>query len=102
MSPRAALGNSAKATGGLMPGGVEHRLLLALRGVGGMTKSQITERFGNPQSGPLHRLRVAGLISMPDIGQKGDAVQITPTGLALTAPDGPLCRRKTLNTYCQL
>lgn len=88
--------------GGVVPGGTAHLILLALRGVGGMTSEQLCARFGDHQSGALHRLKGIGLIDMPATGHKGKQIVLTETGKQLTEPDGPLARRKTLITYCQL
>lgn len=86
---------------GITPGGSGHLMLLALRGVGGMTSDQMNERWPGA-SGTLNRLRLAGLVEMPGTGKKGFAIVLTASGRALTDPDGPLSRRATLNTYCQL
>jgi hypothetical protein len=87
---------------GVVPGGTAHLILLALRGAGGMNSEQLCARFGDHQSGALHRLKGIGLIDMPAMGNKGKTIRLTDTGRALTEPDGPLSRRKTLITYCQL
>jgi len=100
--PRASLGRASNAVDGVVPGGTEHRILLALRGAGGMTSDQVCARFGGHQSGPLHRLKVAGLVEMPAIGHKGRPISLTDKGKDLTSADGPLNRRSTLITYCQL
>lgn len=99
--PRAALGRPA-ADHGVSPGSTAHLILLALRGAGGMSSDQVCTRFGGHQSGALYRLQQAGLIAMPPTGHKGKPISLTDTGRALTAADGPLSRRKTLITYCQL
>lgn len=87
---------------GVVPGGTAHLILLALRGAGGMTSDQLRARFGGHQSGALHRLQVAGLVDMPPNGHKGKPIRLTDVSRALTEPTGPLARRKTLITYCQL
>lgn len=86
---------------GLTVCGLEHRILLALRATGQLASDQVYERFGSPSSA-LHRLELAGLITKPPIGRKGEMVRITPAGRALVATDGPLARRKTEIVYCQL
>lgn len=101
-SPRAALAGKDQPVFGITPGSVPHRILLALRGPGGMTSDQIYARFESSPSGALHRLRADGLIQMPPNGHKGKPVCLTDIGRALISPTGPLSRRKTLITYCQL
>lgn len=98
--PRSALGRPVKSIDGILPGGTEHQLLLALRGPGGMTSEQISARFGYV-SASLGRLRNKGLIHMPSIGKKGVPVHITPRGRELTEAGGPLSRSHLI-TYCQL
>ncbi len=100
--PRAALGGKDEAISGITPGSVHHRLLLALRGVGGMTSDQVYARFNSSPSAALHRLKAAGLVEMPPNGQKGKPISLTSAGRELISPTGPLCRRKTLISYCQL
>lgn len=91
-----------RAVSGIAIGGTAHLLLLALRGAGGMSSDQVCARFEGHQSGALFRLKEAGLVDLPASGQKGKPIRLTDSGRALTDPDGPLSRRKTLNTYCQL
>lgn len=86
---------------GLVVGGMEHRVLLALRAPGGLTGEQVYARFHAP-SQAMCALRRAGLIVTPPVGQKGSAITLTAAGRALVDPDGPLARSKTLITYCQL
>ena len=86
---------------GVVPGGPAHRLLLALRGAGGMSSDQVYARFSSP-SAALFRLKELGYIEMPDAGQKGKPICLTTAGRELTDANGPLARRKTLITYCQL
>lgn len=93
-------GRQSKAVAGVVPGSTDHRLLLALRGAGGMTSEQVCARFGSYQTSSLGRLRDAGLIDLPAIGQKGLGIRVTEKGLALSAADGPLSRRHLI-TYCQ-
>ena len=100
--PRAALGRPSQAVSGIVPGSTDHRILLALRGTGGMTSDQVRNRFNGHQSGALHRLKVAGLVELPAMGHKGRLISLTEQGNALVSPDGPLSRRKTLIAYCQL
>lgn len=99
---RAEPGRPSKAIEGIVPGSTDHRLLLALRGAGGMTSEQVCARFGSYQTSSLGRLRDAGLIDLPAIGQKGLGIHLTEKGIALSNPDGPLCRRGNLINYCQL
>lgn len=88
---------------GVVVGGTEHMILLALRGPGGMTSDQVYERFaGGGTSGALHRLKVAGYVAMPGNGQKGKPIRLTEAGRSAVAPDGPLARSKTLINYCHL
>lgn len=87
---------------GIVVGSLDHQILLALRVPGGMTSDQVYARFPNHPSGALYRLKVAGLVSMPPQGQKGKPVTLTAAGRAAVAPDGPLARRHSLITYCQL
>lgn len=91
-----------KAVNGVIPGGTAHLILLALRGAGGMTSDQVCARFEGHQTAALGRLRDAGLIDIPSIGQKGKQIRLTDSGRTLTEPNGPLSRRATLITYCQL
>lgn len=98
--PRAALGRPLKTVSGVSPGGSEHRLLLALRGPGGMTPEQIQARFGHV-SASLHRLKKNGLVNLGGAGQKGFAATVSDLGRTLTEADGPLSRSHLI-TYCQL
>lgn len=100
--PRAALGRPSQAIEGVVPGSTDHRILLALRGAGGMTSDQVCSRFNGHQSGALHRLKVAGLVELPAHGHKGKPINLTEKARELTSADGPLNRRSTLITYCQL
>lgn len=100
-APRAALGGRAKPINGITPGTVDHLLLLALRGPGGMNSEQVYARFVSA-SQSLCRLRTAGLIDMPRPGTKAQPIHLTEAGRALTDASGPLARSKTLFTYCQL
>lgn len=84
---------------GIVVGSVQHRLLLALRAPGGMSSEQIYARFPAPST-ESGRLLAAGLIQTA--GAKEKQVTLTEKGRALVDPDGPLARRRTLNTYCQL
>ena len=86
---------------GIVVGSLDHKILLALRAPGGMTSEQINARFPNSPSSALSRLRAAGLVEDGGPG-KEKAVWLTIKGRELIDPDGPLARRKTLNTYCQL
>ena len=87
---------------GIVVGSIDHQVLLALRATGGMTSDQIYERFHPSPSQALCRLRRAGLILTPGAGKKAEAVTLTAAGRALIDPEGPLSRRATLITYCQL
>lgn len=91
-----------KTIADVVPGSAAHLILLALRAPGGMTRVQICDRFGDHPSGALHRLRALGLIDMPAESGNGKPIRLTDAARKLTAPDGPLARRKTLITYCQL
>lgn len=99
---RARTSRNSNTVAGIVPGGTEHRLLLALRGAGGMSSDQVSARFGGHQSAALHRLKDAGLVELPAIGHKGRTIHLTEKGQTLTSADGPLSRRSTLITYCQL
>ena len=99
---RANVRTRPERVGGLVVGGLEHRILLALRGPGGMTSEQIYVRFSPSPSQAMCNLRRAGLILTPPAGHKGEAVRLTAAGRALVDPAGPLARSKTLSDYCQL
>ena len=79
-------------------GSLPHQILLALRGPGGMTNSH----FSPGASTVLSTLRRLGLIRSQGSGKQDGAIHLTEAGRELVHPDGPLSRRKTLNTYCQL
>jgi hypothetical protein len=98
--PGSSGGRPAKAICGICPGGTEHRLLLALRGPGGMTSEQIQARFGYV-SAALTRLKSRGLINLAGPGQKGVPATVTEAGRALTDAGAPLSRNHLI-TYCQL
>lgn len=100
-APRAALGRISQAIEGVVPGGTDHRILLALRAPGGMTSDQICARFGGYQGAGLCRLKNAGLINTPSIGKKGEGITLTERGRALTEATGPLSRKHFID-YCQL
>jgi len=85
---------------GIVVGSQDHQILLALRAPGGMSSDQINARFAYSPSAALSRLRSAGLIVAT--GEAGKQTTLTEKGRALVDPDGPLARRRTLNTYCQL
>lgn len=87
---------------GIVVGGLDHQLLLALRCPGGMTSDQVYARFTNSPSGALFRLKSAGLVEMPGLGTKAKQIRLTDKGKELIAPDGPLSRRQSLITYCAL
>lgn len=87
---------------GIVVGSLDHRILLALRAVGSMTTEQLYERFHPSPSQAMCALRRAGLIVTPGMGQKGGKVTLTAAGRALVDPAGPLARRRSLITYCQL
>lgn len=86
---------------GIVVGSLAHQILLALRAPGGLTSDQISARYPSPSTA-MCALRRAGLIVTPAIGKKGEAVTLTAAGRAAVAPDGPLSRRLSLITYCQL
>lgn len=87
---------------GIQPGSTGHLLLLALRGPGGMTSEQVSERFPSYPSAALQRLQRIGYIDMPGAGIRVKPIRLTDKGRAVIAPDGPLARRNSLITYCQL
>jgi len=87
---------------GIVVGSLDHRILLALRAMGEMTTEQLYERFRPSPSQAMCALRRAGLIVTPGMGKKGEKVALTDAGRAAVAPDGPLARRHSLITYCQL
>ncbi len=87
---------------GIVVGGLDHQILLALRGPGGMTSDQVYARFPSSPSGALHRLKVAGLVAMPPSGHKGKPIRLTDAGRKAVDPAGPLARSKTLINYCHL
>lgn len=89
-------------TAGIVVGSLDHQILLALRAPGGLTSDQLYARFHPSPSQAMCTLRRAGLIVTPPNGRKGEAVRLTDAGRALIDPEGPLSRRKTLITYCQL
>lgn len=99
--PRTALGRIPKAIEGIVPGGTDHQIMLALRGCGGMTSDQVHARFGGHQSASLYRLKTAGMVEVPAIGKKGFSIRLTERGRALTDAGGPLSRSHLI-TYCQL
>ena len=87
---------------GVLVGSLDHQILLALRGPGGMTAEQVFARFTNHPCHALHRLKCAGLIDRPGIGKKGETIRLTEAGRAAVRENGPLARRESLITYCQL
>ena len=86
---------------GLIPGSLQHQILLALRAPGGMTAEQVYARFASPSTA-MFLLRRAGLIVTPPSGHKGEAIRITEAGRALVDPRGKLARSRTLINYCHL
>lgn len=66
-APRAALGERPEKVFGITPGSTDHRILLGLRGPGGMRSEQVYARWPHA-SASLFRLKTAGLIDMPDHG----------------------------------
>lgn len=91
-----------KPVAGILPGSLAHQILLGLRGPGGMSSDQVYARFTGGISAALTRLKAAGHIDMPEIGSKGKPITLTDQGRAVIAADGPLARRNSLITYCQL
>ena len=88
---------------GIVVGSQDHQILLALRAPGGMTSDQLNARFPHSPSSALSRLRADGLVEIDDFaGIRSKALKLTEKGRGLVDPDGPLARRRTLNTYCQL
>jgi hypothetical protein len=102
VSGRGSNNGNGRIIAGILPGSTGHLLLLALRGPGGMTSEQVAERFPSYPSGTLHRLQRIGYIEMPGMGTKAKPIRLTDKGRAVIAPDGPLARRNSLITYCQL
>lgn len=92
----------AQRCNGIVVGSLDHQVLLALRGPGGMTSDQVYARFSGSPSGALFRLKAAGLITMPPNGHKGKPISLTEAGRQVIDADGPLARRKSLITYCHL
>lgn len=86
---------------GIVVGSLGHRILLALRAPGGMTYSQLKARFGAHVSTAMSQIRKEGLIFEQE-GATSAPVLLSEKGREVVSPDGPLARRKTLNTYCQL
>lgn len=86
---------------GILVGSLDHQILLALRGPGGMTSEQVYARF-TYASHALYRLKTAGLVDMPSPGQKGKPIRLTDAGRKAVDPAGPLARSKTLINYCHL
>ena len=82
---------------GILPGSLDHQILLALR-PGGVTSEQVYARFQSP-SQAMCNLKRAGLIETPPNGQKGKPVRLTDAGLRIVDPDGPLARRNSLIDY---
>lgn len=87
---------------GILVGSLDHRILLALRGPGGMTSDQVYARFTRDASHALSRLKNASLVDMPAPGQKGRPIRLTEAGRRAVDPAGPLARSKTLINYCHL
>lgn len=82
-------------------GSMEHQVLLACRG-GGMSPSQLFERWDAHGRQTAAHLARRGLLTPPAGGSYDGVYTLTPAGRDLVAPDGPLSRRKSLTTYCQL
>lgn len=87
---------------GIVVGSLDHQILLALRAPGGLTSDQLYARFHPSPSQAMCTLRRAGLIVIPPIGKKGEAVRLTDAGRRLVDPSGPLSRARSLIAYCQL
>ena len=100
-TPRAALGRPSTAVSGIVPNGVPHRILLALRATGQMATDQMYSRFNAPSS-PLAQLEKAGFLTKPGVGRKGEFIRLTPAGRELVRPGGLLDRRHHEIVYCQL
>lgn len=81
-------------------GGVAHKTLLAMRATGRIEVKQLTERLGDPARAHLPMLARRGLIVQEE--NNPGVWLLTEAGRALVVPGGPLCARKTLQTYCQL
>ena len=67
-----------------------------------MTPSQLMERFGPNGRAASQYLSRIGLLTAPAGGSQECTYTLTTAGRDLVAPDGPLSRRKSLTTYCQL
>lgn len=94
-----ALRTKPRREGGIVVGGLDHQILLALRAPSGMTSDQVYARFNSP-SQSMCNLRRAGLIVTPPNGHKGKPIRLTDAGRALVDPAGPLARSKSLIDYC--
>lgn len=92
----------AQRHNGIVVGSIDHQLLLALRVPGGMTSDQVYARFPASPSAALARLKAAGLITPPPIGQQCYPIRLTEAGRQVIDADGPLARRNSLITYCRL
>ena len=98
-TPRQNL-KSKRRQDGITIGSLDHQILLALRGPGGMTSEQVYARFeSRSPSQAMCNLKRAGLIETPPNGQKGKPVRLTDAGLRIVDPDGPLARRNSLIDY---
>lgn len=86
--------NAPAPVGGVVPGSAANKILLALR-AGGMSGADLHERLhAHSLSDPIIKLHKAGLIKQETHnGWPGFFYQITPAGLALVQPDGPLSYR---------
>lgn len=100
LSRLASKARTAKLAGGILPGSMDNRILLALRGAP-MLQEQMSERFGTPTHS-LARLERMGLITKPGAGKKGEAIAITAAGRSLLDQQSSLSRRSTEIVYCQL
>ncbi len=83
---------------GIVVGGLDHQILLALRPPGGMTTEQIHARFSNSPNCAISRLRSAGLVDTKKL-DRAKQITLTAKGRELVDPDGPLARARTLINY---
>ena len=87
---------------GVRVGSVPHLVLLGLR-AGAMTSSQLRERF-SVGGDTVKKLIDRQLVEQSGGGGRTNSFvyALTALGRELVSHDGPLARRKTLITYCQL
>lgn len=93
-------GPAQEFVAGIAIGSKAHKILLAMRATGRIHRAQIAERLGDEASHGLGNLKKRGLV-LEEENNPGVWL-LTEAGRALVVPGGPLCARKTLQTYCQL